>query len=438
MRASEQLGKPELTLASRALPSLTAVERAVHSVIARWPDVVPNPEMNKRDALAREMLRRVVNWDWSKISTDRVTEAAVAVFDDQRRSRVELNRVREFYLREIAASRQQSFLSAMFWVYVESFNPTGAHTSALAAALKQRQGLFGDRVDQMLYSLPDLLSPGHAPSAVARLMVETSDPYAALKDKGFLSPHSPGLLQHAHLAFVHQIASKLERADEARRLLRWLKPASGQALELGASEAVAALLAPWREKAPPETMQGFMTENIVAAYGDPRINRGGIWAAFPTDLKAMVLRWLTQEDMRLFCNVITQTQNHHHWPPRRDFWLELFRQRRIDEAWVAFGSAARDYAKHHFSASSGINLDRRFAKQSDRGGSTSLLIMRIGNKIVVDGCHSYKTHIFNGSDPKAPVLYQREYFCDGIMNRSTLSRAHNPIPSWRVWVEKNI
>ncbi len=35
-----------------------------------------------------------------------------------------------------------------------------------------------------------------------------------------------------------------------------------------------------------------------------------------------------------------------------------------------------------------------FRSKTDRGAEHSLLVMRIGNKIVVDGCHSYKTHIF--------------------------------------------
>ena len=64
--------------------------------------------------------------------------------------------------------------------------------------------------------------------------------------------------------------------------------------------------------------------------------------------------------------------------------------------------------------------------------------MRIGNKIVIDGCHSYKTHIFNAHDGNAPKLYQWTYHCDDIMRRSPLSKAHRPIPHGQLWVEQHI
>jgi hypothetical protein len=64
--------------------------------------------------------------------------------------------------------------------------------------------------------------------------------------------------------------------------------------------------------------------------------------------------------------------------------------------------------------------------------------MRIGNKIVVDGCHSYKTHIFRVNDSTAPKLYQTIYHCDDVMRRSALSKAHNHIPNWQLWIEQHI
>jgi hypothetical protein len=283
-----------------------------------------------------------------------------------------------------------------------------------------------------------LLSPSKAAGAVAREMVSSSEPYTGLKKLGFPAPHSPGLLYLAHLAFLEEIKGRLDRPDEQKRLLQWLRPENTQALQQGAAQAIAALLHPWQQISPSESVQSHLTESIVGAYGDPRLIHGGVWAAFPQHLKSVLLRWLTREDMRFFCDVITETQDHHHWPPRRDFWLRLFKERRIDEAWVAFGDAAREHAKQNHQGIGAINVDKRFAKQLDRSSSTSLLIMRIGNKIVIDGCHSYKTHIFRANDPTAPKLYQSTYHCDDIMRRSVLSKAHNHIPNWQLWVEQYI
>ena len=269
-------------------------------------------------------------------------------------------------------------------------------------------------------------------------MVSSSEPYSDLKRLGFPSPHAPGLLYFAHLAFLEAIKGRLDRSDEQARLLQWLRPENTQALQQGAAQAIAALLFPWRQVSPSESVQSHLTELIVGAYGDPRLIHGGVWAAFPQDLKSVLLRWLTREDMRFFCDVITETQSSHHWPPRRNFWLRLFEERRIDEAWVAFGGTAREHAKRYYKGTAAFDVDKRFAKQLDRGGSTSLLIMRIGNRIVIDGCHSYKTHIFRVNDPAAPKLYQSAYHCNDIMRQSNASKPHHPISNWQLWVEQNI
>jgi hypothetical protein len=201
---------------------------------------------------------------------------------------------------------------------------------------------------------------------------------------------------------------------------------------------VESILRPWKSTTPDDEIRHEISERIVKAYNDPRLHHGGIWADFDADLKGVLLRWLTKQDMTFFCDMVSATQNSHMWPPRRDFWLDLYEDGRIDEAWVAFGSEAQRYAQRHLVGSAGNQLGKRFGKQLDRGGSTSLLIMRMGGRIVVDGCHSYKTHIFNREDPSAPELYKQIYYCDDIMRRSRNSKSHSSIPSWQNWVLRHV
>jgi hypothetical protein len=118
--------------------------------------------------------------------------------------------------------------------------------------------------------------------------------------------------------------------------------------------------------------------------------------------------------------------------------MRLHERGNIDEAWVAFGSEAKEYARKNLMREGATKVSNRFGTQKDRGGSTSLLIMKIGRKIVVDGCHSYKTHIFDIDDPKAPKLYQSSYYCDDIMRASRTSQSHVSIPSWESWVHRHI
>lgn len=423
---------------ARSLPSLGDIERAVQRIHDRWPEAVKVPDDRDRDALSREMLARVKVWHWGDMKMSRVLSAAMAVFDADRRNRQDLAPVRRFFLDEIAASGSETFLGGMARVYIDSFAPDADATRSLGACLHMRQRNLGGRLATLTRALPDVFNPETAPRSIAVLMAKSDAPYAALRSVGFRSPHSHGLTLAAHPDFVAMLSPELSKPAAQDRLLAWIDPPGAAALETGGALAVGALLRPWVEREPGDDLRGKLSERIIAAYGDPRLQNGGIWSGFDPVLKRVMLRWLTGQDMKFFCDMVTVTQPNHMWPPRRDFWLALFKEKRITEAWVAFGSSARAYAQRNLVKHGGTNTARRFGRQLDRSQSTSLLIMRIGNKIVVDGCHSYKTHIFRADDPKAPKLYEGSYYCDSIRFSSTNSKSHNSIPNWQEWVLRHV
>jgi hypothetical protein len=425
-------------LRTRALPPLDAIGRSVESILRRWPDAVSAPESHDRERMAQDMLSRVSRWVWDDITTQRVISAAVAVFDTERQTRPDLAPVRDFYLSEIADREPGAFLDGMVGVYVESFEAGAAHTKSLAEALARRRDDLGGRQRTLANALPDLFQPETANTQLAKLMGETEDAYVTLKSIGFGSPHTSGLAAAAHRIFVANLAPDLQSATARHKLFNWLTPENGPVLQLDAGRAVEALLAVWRDHPPPDAVRNELSETIIAAWSDPRLHNGGIWSGFDPAHRAILLRWLTHQDMKFFCDMVTATQDSHMWPPRRDFWLKLYEDKMIDEAWVAFGSEARIYAHRNFMRSGKTDMNRRFGQQMDRGGSTSLLIMRIGNKIVVDGCHSYKTHIFRVDDMAAPKLYKRKYYCDDIMRASRNSKPHNSIYNWSQWVLQNV
>lgn len=425
-------------LRKRALPPLDQIRRSVDGIISRWPDAVRTPEDRDREKLAMNMLFRIQNWKWEDITTQHVISAAIAVFDEERRTRSDLEPLRAFYLSEIATREPGAFLDGMVGVYVDSFTPSASHTKLLAEALGQRSADLGGRHRKLTEALPSLFLPDAAPDELARIMLDAEHPYAALKSMGLSSPHTAGLAKAAHKTFVERIAPDLGETDARSKLFNWLTPNNGPVLQVGAAPAIEALLSVWRNRTPSDALRNELSEQIIAGWNDPRLHTGGIWSGFDPDLKSVLLRWLTHQDMKFFCDMVTATQDSHMWPPRRDFWLKLYDDKMIDEAWVAFGSEARQYAQQNLIRSGNTDMNRRFGRQLDRGGSTSLLIMRIGNKIVVDGCHNYRTHIFRSDDKNVPKLYQREYYCDDIMRASRNSKPHNSISSWSQWVLQNV
>lgn len=435
----QQLNRLE-PLRKRAMPPLDGIGRSVASILSRWPDAIRTPDDRDREKLAMNMLFRVQNWKWDEITTQRVLSAAVAVFDEDRRARLDLAPVRSFYLSEIASREPGAFLDGMVGIYVDSFTPGADHTRHLAKALALRADHLGERHRKLTEALPSLFRPDAAPLDLGRLMLASEAPYARLKEMGLSSPHTSGLAKAAQQVFVERLKPDLAEPDARQQLFNWLTPENGPVLQTGAGPAVEALLSVWRDKTPPDALRNELSEQIIAAWNDPRLHTGGIWPGFDPDLKNILLRWLTREDMEFFCNVVSLSQKNHMWPPRRDFWLSMHDDGRIDEAWVAFSADAYDTAVRMLRRQG--HSSSRFARQTGIA-DLSLLVMRIGNKIVVDGCHNYKTHIFDIGSSSAPKLYDLRYDAAKIRHASRLSYTHywsesRKLAAWEQWVENHV
>lgn len=422
-----------------ALPHLNRLASAAARVLARWPDVVRDTADGDREALVQLILGRVVTDRWEGAKLSSVTAAARIAFEPEFRDRPDLEVLRRFYVEETRVSDRPGFLAAMVSVYIRSYHPSAMHTRDLAVALDAAKTRLGARWRNLYAQLPELFNPVRAPEALGLRMEAMTAPFPELKAMGIALPHAPGLMDHAHLAWLRQIAPRLNEMETVDRLLDWLKPEGQTAKASGTHEAIEALLQPWLTAEAPEKMRIHLTESLIALYGDPRLSGASRWSGVSQRHRDLILRWLTKADMSFFIGVVDDTQDSHMWKPRRDFWVKLYQRGRIDAAWVAFCKPAADYARRNLVHRRTAGLDRRFGRQTAGGtrADTSLLIMKIGRKIVVDGCHNYRTHIFDETDPAAPRLFQDRYDCDDIMRRSRLAKSHASIDSWMRWVEMN-
>lgn len=420
-----------------AVPELRYIEAAVQKVHQRWPDVAVNVNPREREALAVRLRDRVANDAWENTRISFVLAAASAVFDPERRDRADLAQARNFLFEELHASRSETFLSGLFAVYLESYVANGAHTRSIASALAAALGRMSPSLRSVLKEVPELLDAADGPRRLASRMVRMTDPFVELSRVGLRNPHGPGFMERAHEVLSALVAPELTARARIDWYIDWIRPPGRDARTIGAEQAIEALTGPWINAAPSDQLRSHLVEALIEMYGDPRIRPGGVWAGVGRAHMEVIHRWLTREDMRFFTGVVDAAQKDAMWPPRRDFWLKLFDEKRIDAAWVAFSSQAADYARAHLMREDARNADSRFGFQRARQ-NTSLLIMKIGNKIMVDGCHSYKTHVFDQDDPMAPKLFQEGYDCDEIMRASPESKPHNSIDSWQRWVRDMI
>lgn len=420
-----------------AVPELRYIETAVQKVHERWPDVAVNVNPREREALAVRLRDRIAKNDWNNARISFVLAAASAVFDPERRDRADLAQARSFLIEELRASRSETFLSGMFAVYLESYDAKSPHTRATAAALDAARGRMSPSVRGLLKEVPELLDAADGPRLLASRMVRMTDPFLELSRAGLRNPHGPGFMEQAHEVLSGLVAPELTGRTRIDWYIDWIRPSGREARTIGAERAIEALTSPWINTAPSDLLRSHLVEALIEMYGDPRIRSGGVWAGVGRAHMEVIHRWLTREDMRFFTGVVDAAQKDAMWPPRRDFWLKMFDEKRIDAAWVAFSSQATDYAREHLMRQDARNADSRFGFQRARQ-NTSLLIMKIGNKIMVDGCHSYKTHVFDQDDPMAPKLFQEGYDCDEIMRASPESKSHSSIGAWQRWVRDMI
>lgn len=399
-------------------PALAATNRlrgAVAGILNRWPDVIVETPERDRAAQLRRVLEHVLAWDWGRLKLSDVTNAAPLAFLPEFLAQAEFEPLRLFLLAETRASDNAGFLSAMMTVLIRSYAPGAAHTVALCAALTAARPRLGAKWQQVLAAVPTLLDPEAAPAALAGHMLAMPQPWVGLRQMGIGQPHAPGLMDHAHLAYLRLIGPQLHDRALIDRLLDWLRPEGQQTRMSGAAEAVEALVSPWLRYNPAPDLIRHLTESLVSLFGDPRLNGGGVWGGVRGDHRDVVLRWLTGENITFFLDVVSAVEDSHMWEPRRKFWLDLHRAGRIQAAWVAFSPAAARHARQIRQQKAGRS-GLAFGVQEAGGtrSNTSLLVLRIGNCIVIEGSHNYKVHLFRAGNTAAPQLFQPRYDCEAI------------------------
>lgn len=427
-------------LSPLVLPELTRLIAAKKRVLDRWPDILPDPPERDHEAIILQMLALLDSNRWEDVKMSFVLRALKVAFGPNFRNREDVAPIIDFAFAELEVTTQSTFLNAMVAIYLSSYEPKADHSTDLGAKITAKRDLLSGKWRAIEDTYPSLFDANRAHDDVAASMADMDEPWQELKANGFPNPHSTGLMDYVHSAYVDRIRPNLHMSGWLDVLFKWLNPEPGKRKTSGSVEVIQAVLGHWVRKSASDETRQAVTEHLTNQYNDPRTNLS-LWVGVGEDYMNVIFSWLTREDLRFFTSVVDATQEDPQWQPRKKFWLQLFDEGLIEHAWVAFCPSAECYARTHLIRSGFADNVRRFGKQS-KGGSrlyTSILIMKIGGKIVVDGCHNYRTHIFNVDDPVVPKLFRREYDCDAdVMDLAPWSQSHSSIPAWARWVRASI
>ena len=417
------------------------VQAAAEAIGLRWPDIVP--DVSEEDGLAR--LRRMATLhrknNWEGVRRSDILIAARVAFSTQWIDEERLSPFREFLIEQLEINDWAGLRRVMFGIHLSSYSPGSRHTLGMVRAIDRCRNGLGLTEQQLLKSVPELLDPIEAPGAIARRLIQEASPRDALRQWGLKENYDDGLMFLIHQSLCKQFESLLaqESTEQLSRFLDWLRPEGVTPRKRGAGMAIDAALKPWTNRAPRPDYQSVLISGLVNTYGDPRIHRSAAWEEASDTSVELIRRWLTGETMTTFLDAISSTNGEAMWKPRRKFWMGLYENGSIDEAWVAFSDEAYRAAQRMAKSEHERRLYKSFGRQIARGGrtNTSLLIMRIGNRVIVEGSHSYKVQLFEKSNRKIPELYKPTYNCEVIRLSSDEDKMHAE-GSWQHWVRQKV
>ena len=236
---------------------------------------------------------------------------------------------------------------------------------------------------------------------------QRTSPTEVLKHAGIgVLDAETGFAKECAAAVLRRLASGAE-ADPIRRLeivqTLALRSTGGLMFPDHGPLIAEALIKPFGTAMPERATRDKFLALLIALFGDPR-RYPGRWSRM-REIEIVIRRWLTEQTLRQFLDVVDEVALEHMWKYRRAFWEAVYARELIDEAWVVFDPA-------------GVKVARRtFGKQADFAqfedtvlSGHAVLLMRVGRGLVVEWSHSGRCIIWNDAEARgAPRLNQSLY-----------------------------
>ncbi|WP_210179227.1 EH signature domain-containing protein [Methylobacterium platani] len=162
---------------------------------------------------------------------------------------------------------------------------------------------------------------------------------------------------------------------------------------------VNALVMPFRGMMPSAADRDALGGFLLARFGDPRVKPGN-WIGMD-EAAAILKRWLTEQSLRQFFDVVDRIAPDGMWKYRRSFWSAYHARDLILNAWVVFGQDGASEARRAF------GRDIQFGKFAKGGrkpvmAGHAVLLLDLGRCIVADWSHNGYCNIWSADDPERP------------------------------------
>lgn len=197
-------------------------------------------------------------------------------------------------------------------------------------------------------------------------------------------------------------------------------------------EVTEALLNPWLERSPPEAVRVSVRSFLQRILGNPNIRRNN-WVGIDPPLRQVFLRWLAEETLETFFQILSGTAKARHWEQRQTFWRRYLDTGFISDAWLALGPDAASLVQNITEVPRGS-----WAELKGSQASQSVILFRIRNLTIMEWSHDGAGRIWIDGTQTAPSLYRRRY--SGPQLRSKYDYRFRHIGNWQweteTWIRR--
>lgn len=393
------------------VPKQTAIARA--AALLRLPTIkIVVPPAESMDVIA-DRIRHAFRQGRVPAQSD-LRFAPWCLWDGSRP--LELNDdVSSAYLAYVKTSGRKGAFKRLAAAYVIRF-PVGARTfSAVAVMLSELAERFSGYWSSTSKSLA-IFDPAEAPKRIA-----SAARYKGLSPTEVLAEHGLSVLASesrlAEAAFVQglrQIATERMRPlDRLKSMTQWTTTREG-VLRFDQHRGLIAdsLILPHDSPTPEKQERDKMLSFLLERFGDPRLP-GDKWG--PMKCTAIVKRWLIEQSLRQFLDVVSKTALPEQWKYRRAFWTAVYNRGLISDACVIFDELGAYHATKAFEGKTPFSRWRHVsgAKQIQKGHAC--LLLRIGRGVVAEWSHNGKCNVWHDATaPSAPNLHRGHYSSDEV------------------------
>lgn len=419
------------------------VRRAEERIRRHWPDVdVFDTSKCDVEQLALEMDRRREKNNWREFYWADAAYTASAFIDNELWKHKRFEKLFDFLIEQVGTGGNRMYMRSLFHKYLETFSPAQPLTKRLAANFSTGGTWKEIDLPAKLVNAYKVFNVDAAPERIAQDMLENPSPFNTLLQNGIKAPHSPGLMERAHEKFLARLAPQIKLQNDAaiETMLEWLNPRMRDSVlrGKGAADAVDTILLACRRQEPNTQIKEKIKRQLIAAYGDPRLERSGTWAMCSEEAKKVIIKWIAGETIEAFFEIISQcershTGTEHMWTDRRGLWIDLYKNNRISDAWFALSRQGARIARN-LAEKTESSILQEFGENhsfSTQDREKCLLIMQISGRWVVEGSHNFKTHIFPPGDISSVTPHEKIYTCEQYRRSTRAKQIPHHATTWR-------